>query len=303
MAGHRKPVSLSRNPESMSRVSFFGLMLAMAATGALAQAPTDVATVRVTEPSADLGRNAPDPGQEYLLGTGDMIKIQVFQNPDLTLETRVSESGTITYPLIGTVRLGGIAISKAEMLIARMLDEGGFVIKPQVSLLVLQVRGNEVSALGQFNHPGRFPLETTQTHLSDVIAQAGGIAPNGADEVILVGVRDGKPFRQEIDVTAMYTSKRVAEDLLVRPGDVVYVQRAPQVYIYGEVQRPGMFRLERDMTVMQALAEGGGLTPRGTQHGVRVHRRGADGRIQVLKPELDERLQPDDVVYVRESLF
>ncbi len=288
----------------MSRICVLGLMLA-AAAGALAQAPADVATAnsRSAEPSARVAPIAPDSSQEYLLGPGDMIKIQVFQSPDLTLETRVSESGTITYPLIGTVQLGGIAISKAEMLIARMLDEGGFVIKPQVSLLVLQVRGNEVSALGQFNHPGRFPLETTQTHLSDVIAQAGGIAPNGADEVILAGVRDGKPFRQEIDVTAMYTSKRVAEDLLVRPGDVVYVQRAPQVYIYGEVQRPGMFRLERDMTVMQALAEGGGLTPRGTQHGVRVHRRGADGRIQVLKPELDERLQPDDVVYVRESLF
>lgn len=288
----------------MSRVYVLGLMLA-AATGALAQAPADVAAVnsRSTQANADARRIAPESSQEYLLGPGDMIKIQVFQNPDLTLETRVSESGTITYPLIGTVQLGGIAISKAETLIARMLDEGGFVIKPQVSLLVLQVRGNEVSALGQFNHPGRFPLETTQTHLSDVIAQAGGIAPNGADDVILVGVRDGKPFRREIDVTAMYTSKRVGEDLLVRPGDVVYVQRAPQVYIYGEVQRPGMFRLERDMTVMQALAEGGGLTPRGTQRGVRVHRRGADGRIQVLKPELDERLQPDDVVYVRESLF
>jgi len=289
----------------MSRTRFFGLMLAVATTSALAQAPADVASAnsRATQPSADVGRIAPEPGQEYLLGPGDVVRIQVFQNPDLTLETRVSESGTITYPLIGTVQLGGTAISKAEALIARMLDEGGFVIKPQVSLLVLQVRGNEVSALGQFNRPGRFPLETTQTHLSDVIAQAGGINPNGADEVILVGVRDGKPFRREVDVSAMYSSKQAGEDLLIRPGDVVYVQRAPQVYIYGEVQRPGMFRLERDMTVMQALAEGGGLTPRGTQRGVRVHRRGPDGRIQVLKPELDERLRPDDVVYVRESLF
>jgi polysaccharide export outer membrane protein len=227
----------------------------------------------------------------------------VFQNADLTLETRVSETGTITYPLIGTVQVGGLAISAAEALIAKLLDEGGFVVKPQVSLLVTQIRGSEVSALGQFNRPGRFPLETTQTHLSDVIAEAGGISPIGAETVVLVGVRDGKPFRRELDVTAMYGSERAGDDVVMRPGDVIYVQRAPQVYIYGEVQRPGMFRLERDMTVMQALAEGGGLTPRGTQRGIRVHRRGADGRVQVIRPELDDRLQPDDVVYVRESLF
>jgi polysaccharide export outer membrane protein len=288
----------------MFRARTIGLMFAFAAAICSAQTPADVAAVnRATEPSAAERRIAPEMVQEYLLGPGDSIRIQVFQSPDLTLETRVSESGTITYPLIGTVRIGGMAVSKAEALIAQLLEEGGFVIKPQVSLLVLQIRGNEVSALGQFNHPGRFPLETTQTRLSDVIAQAGGIAPTGADSVILVGVREGKSFRREIDVTAMYTSKQVGEDLLIRPGDVIYVHRAPQVYIYGEVQRPGMFRLERDMTVMQALAEGGGLTPRGTQRGVRVHRRGPDGRIQVIKPELDEHLQPDDVVYVRESLF
>jgi polysaccharide export outer membrane protein len=289
----------------MFRVCAIGLMFALAGAGCLAQTRPDVASVNATppEPPAEIRRTSPDAVQEYMLGAGDSIKVQVFQSPDLTLETRVSESGTITYPLIGTVQIGGMAISKAEALIAKLLDQGGFVIKPQVSLLVMQIRGNEVSVLGQFNRPGRFPLETTQTRLSDVIAQAGGIAPSGADTVILVGVRDGKAFRREIDVTAMYTSSEIGEDLSIHPGDVIYVQRAPQVYIYGEVQRPGMFRLERDMTVMQALAEGGGLTPRGTQRGVRVHRRGGGGRIQVIEPKLDDRLQPDDVVYVRESLF
>ncbi len=289
----------------MNHARSFGGMLAVVAACASAQAQTDIVSVGKAAPTPAPAEHlvAADSVQEYLLGPGDSIRVQVFQNPDLTLETRVSESGSITYPLIGTVRLGGMAISKAEALIARLLDDGGFVIKPQVSVLVLQIRGNEVSALGHFNRPGRFPLETTQMRLSDVMAQAGGIAPTGADSVILVGVRDGRPYRREIDVTAMYTGAKVSEDVPIHPGDVVFVQRAPQVYIYGEVQRPGMFRLERNMTVMQALAEGGGLTPRGTQRGVRVHRRDADGRIQVIRPELDERLEPDDVVYVRESLF
>ena len=75
------------------------------------------------------------------------------------------------------------------------------------------------------------------------------------------------------------------------------------VYIYGEVQRPGPMRLERDMTVMQALATGGGLNLRGTEKGLRVHRRDADGKLQVIEPKMDDLLRDGDVVYVRESLF
>ena len=75
------------------------------------------------------------------------------------------------------------------------------------------------------------------------------------------------------------------------------------VYIYGEVQRPGPMRLERGMTVMQVLATGGGLNLRGTEKGLRVHRKGSDGKVQVLQPGMDDALVDGDVVFVRESLF
>ena len=96
---------------------------------------------------------------------------------------------------------------------------------------------------------------------------------------------------------------RGQSDVVIQNGDVVYVDRAPMIYIYGEVQRPGAFRLERDMTVLQSLAAGGGLTQRGTERGMRVHRRGPDGKVQVIQPSMDDRLRDGDVVYVRESLF
>ena len=86
-------------------------------------------------------------------------------------------------------------------------------------------------------------------------------------------------------------------------GDTLWVERQNTVYIYGEVQRPGAFRLERGMTLMQALATGGGLTQRGTEKGIRVHRKNADGRVLVVQPGLDDKLQDGDVVFVRESLF
>jgi polysaccharide export outer membrane protein len=139
--------------------------------------------------------------------------------------------------------------------------------------------------------------------LSDLLATAGGIAPGGADIVTLVGTRNGQPFRKEMDLQSIVRSDRRADDLFVQNGDVLYVDRAPMIYIYGEVQRPGTLRVERGMTVMQALAASGGLTQRGTEKGLRIHRRGGDGKLQVIQPAMDDPVRADDVVYVRESLF
>jgi polysaccharide export outer membrane protein len=240
---------------------------------------------------------------DYTLGAGDMIRIVVFQNPDLTLDTRVSEGGSITYPLIGSVEVGGLTIDAAEKRIAKGLKDGGFVQKPQVNIILTQVRGSQVSVLGQVNRPGRFPLETFKTRISDMLAQAGGIAPTGSDTVILTGIRDGKPLRKEIDFPAIFIDGKQGEDLIVSGGDVIYVHRAPVFYIYGEAQRPGAYRIERGMTVQQALAQGGGPTPRGTEYRVRLHRKTADGGVENLSPEWTDPIQVDDILYVRESLF
>jgi polysaccharide export outer membrane protein len=240
---------------------------------------------------------------EYRLGAGDVVRITVYQNPDLTLETRIGEAGTISYPLLGSVRIGGGTVAMAEKAIADGLRSGNFVKQPQVSLVVTQVRGNQASVLGQVNKPGRYPIEVTDMRLSDLLATAGGINPAGADTLTLVGTRDGKPFRKVIDVPALFRADNRADDIVVRNGDVVYVERAPMVFIYGEVQKPGALRLERNMTVMQALASGGGLNLRGTEKGLRVHRRDAEGKLQVIEPKMDDLLLEGDVVYVRESLF
>lgn len=240
---------------------------------------------------------------DYVLGAGDSIRVTVFQSPDLTLETRIPETGVVTYPLLGAVKLGGLSVSAAEKKLADGLQSGNFVKQPQVSILVLQVRGNQVSVLGQVNRPGRFPLEVSNTRLSDALALAGGVAVNGNDIVTVVGTRNGQTFRRQIDLPAVFATANQADDIVMQNGDVVYVDRMALVYIYGEVQRPGSIRLERDMSLMQALANGGGLTLRGTQRGVRVHRRGPDGRVEVITPNLDDKLKDADVVYVRESLF
>ncbi|WP_413765732.1 SLBB domain-containing protein, partial [Vibrio vulnificus] len=92
-----------------------------------------------------------------------------------------------------------------------------------------------------------------------MLATAGGATINGADMVTLVGTRNGQPFRTEIDIPSLFQPDGIAADIPVQGGDVLYIHRAPVFYIYGEVNRPGSYRLERGMTVMQALAQGGGI--------------------------------------------
>jgi polysaccharide export outer membrane protein len=246
---------------------------------------------------------AQDKRPEYQLGAGDTIRILVYQNPDLTLETRVTENGTITFPLIGSVKIGGLTIALAEKTIANALQAGSFIRQPQVTIVPQQIRSRQVSVLGQVGRPGRFPIETYNTGISEMIAIAGGISPGGSDIVILTGVRDGKPFRREIDVSGIFLNNQMQDDLVVADGDEIYVHRAPMFYIYGEVQRPGSYRVERGMTIRQALAQGGGLTGRGTERNLGLYRRGANGVIKLFSTNLNDPVRPDDVLYVGESLF
>lgn len=247
---------------------------------------------------------------EYQLGAGDIIRIFVYQNPDLTLETRVNEDGTITYPLIGNIKIGGKTVPSAEQTIAKALKDGGFIKQPQVTVVLLQNRSNQVSVLGEVNHPGRFPLENLNIRVSEMIAIAGGITAGGVsiaggaitgggDIAILTGVRDGKPFRKDIDIADMFLNNKPQDDVEVQGGDVIYVPRRPVFYIYGEVQKPGSYPVQRSMTIREALAQGGGPTIRGTESGLRLYRRGA------VAPnlQLDDPVQGSDVLYVRERTF
>ncbi len=236
------------------------------------------------------------------LGPGDVVKVSVYGSPDLTLETRVSDSGSITFPLVGQVAIGGLSPQQAERKIAGALEAGNYVKKPQVNLIVTTVQSQLVSVLGQVNRPGRFPLEGKRS-VMDLLATAGGIAADGGDTVSLIRKRDGKTTREEVDVIEMIRAGELAKDYQLAGGDVLYVERAPRFYIYGEVQRPGSFRLERGMNVTQALSAGGGLSPRGTERGLVIKRRDAQGKVQVISAKHDDPVQTDDVVYVKESWF
>jgi polysaccharide export outer membrane protein len=236
------------------------------------------------------------------LGPGDVLRISVYGNPDLALETRVSESGSITFPLVGEVAVGGLTPAAAEKTISGRLESGGFLRKAEVNILVTQFQGQMVSVLGQVKTPGRYPIDGKR-NLTDILALAGGANEQGADTVDLIRTRNGKTTKEVINIVDMVRNGTLDQDFALAGGDLIYVERAPMYYIYGEVQKPGTYKLEPSMTVLQALSVGGGLTPRGTERNVRIKRLTPDGKLEILNAHHDDKVQMNDVVYVQESLF
>ena len=275
----------------MSLVRIFLLLLAAGAClgpAAAQSGPSPLAT-----------RSAAD----YVLGGGDRIRVTVFQSPELSMDLRIPDNGVVTYPLLGNVALGGLTPAQGERRIAEALVKGRLIQKPQVSIVVSEFRGNQAAVMGHAVRPGRYALESSNTRLSDLLALAGGAAPDASDTLTVTGTRDGKPFRTNVNIRSLSTGADRGHDIVMRHNDMVYIARAPQVYVYGEVQRPGAIRLEPGMRVLQALAAAGGPTQRGTKRGIRVSRVGPDAQVVDYKPGLQEVLQPDDVVFVPESLF
>ena len=238
------------------------------------------------------------------VGAGDMLRITVFRNPELSTDTRVTEQGTISFPLIGDVPVTGLTPQQVGNRIADKLRAGKFVVNPEVSVALAQVNSRQVSVLGNVTKPGRYPIDNVNSRLLDFIAAAGGVTGTGSDSVTVVQVRDGKTLKTDVNLDNMFRQgDTVAANMDLQPGDTIFVHRAPVVYVYGEVQKAGAYRLEPHMTVMQAIAMGGGLTVRGTERGVRIHRRDANGNVKKMEVALTDQVQTDDVVFVKESLF
>jgi polysaccharide export outer membrane protein len=281
-------------------VGMLGLFLLFLLPAFTQAAPPFASLASATPAASAQGARGVD---EYRLGPGDLVRVQVFQNPELTVEARVSEAGSIGYPLVGQVQLGGLGLVEAQQRVAEALRQGRFLKAPQVTVHLVQARGHQVAVLGQVARPGRFALETTGMRASELLAAAGGITPQGEEVLVVSGQRAGKHFRQVIDLPALFTGAAADQDLVLMGGDTLFVPRAPVFYIYGEAQRPGPYRIERGMTLMQALAAGGGPTPRGSASRLRLTRKSPEGVTVLSGPDLTEPVQPDDVIYVRESLF
>jgi len=271
----------------------WGLLLIQSIASAAVQ-PT-VAPSAAVHPPQEATRLA-------LLGPGDSVTVQVYGQPDMTSTVYVANDGTIHIPLAGAVQVAGITPIEAADRVAKALRDGGYFVNPQVTLTLNNSRSERVSVLGEVNHPGSYAIDPS-TSIIDLIAAAGGLTQNGADEgYVRRREGDGHVASYTVDLKGPSSSRELPSQRL-ESGDELYVPTAQHVYVYGEVTTPNSYKLEPGMTVMQAIVRAGGITPRGSEHRVEIKRMGKDGQYVVSKAKLNDLVQPDDVIRVKESIF
>ncbi len=244
---------------------------------------------------------------DAVLGSGDLVRITVFGQDDLQTVARVTEVGNITFPLIGEIRVAGLSNRQAEAAIATRLSGGKFVRNPQVTVFVeerVRAEGEVVTVIGQVKKPGRFAVDPTSNEgaqsIAGLLALAGGLHDEAADHLILA---KGSGDNIRVDLVALLRDGDLSQNKQLSGGDIVLVPAMDIIFVYGEVSKPGRYRLDRGMTVMQAISVSGGLSERGTEKGLSIRRRNANGDIVTVKAGLNDPLQPSDVVVVDESLF
>ncbi|MFJ9449821.1 SLBB domain-containing protein [Herbaspirillum sp. NPDC101397] len=246
------------------------------------------------------------------VGSGDVLRVTVFGQPDLSAEVGVNDKGFLTLPLIGGIDVNGLTTSEISAKVANGLRQGQYLKNPEVSVEVVQLRSQMVSVLGEVSRPGRYPIPGHMSVL-ELLATAGGLTVQ-ADQTVTLLRRKGdkagdKSTTGESDVRIPIllgetsATERTPLDVELNAGDVVYVNKKKLFYIHGEVNRPGSYPMEQDMNVMRAISLGGGMTQRASQRRIYINREMPEKGVQEIKAKLTDPVLPGDVVYVNESLF
>jgi len=161
---------------------------------------------------------------DYQLRPLDLLDIRVFQEDDLTMTNKVSQAGTLTFPLIGSVKVSGLKVHEAEILVTDKLKDG-YIKNPQVTILVKEYAARRVSVLGEVKKPGtvEIPPEEALT-LLQAVAYAGGFQNVAkTDEVVVRRMIDGKETKTKVNATKLMRADAAECDYPLEPGDIVYV--------------------------------------------------------------------------------
>ena len=259
--------------------------------------------------------SAPERNLEYRLGAGDVLEVTVFGNEDLSRVSTVQPAGTITLPLLGEVPVAELTVTEIKRKLTTLLARD-YLVNPQVEVKVREFQSQAVTVLGEVNAPGRKPLRG-RTRLIDVLVEAGGFTPRASGEV-QISRSDGQFESGERLLRVRFSGSnpspqdQINLDLPMRNGDIVTASPKYYVTVEGEVQHPGRYVLEVDLTVSGAVSSAGGLTRFGSS-GAKLRRIDpVSGKVQIVDVDLkairngkkpDLPLQANDVISVPKRLF
>lgn len=252
------------------------------------------------------------------IGSGDVVRIVVAGQQNLTGDFEVDPEGTISYPILGKVKVAGFATTALEKKLVTLLSEG-YLKKPDVSVTVKEFRSRRVFVTGELGKPGPYPLKGDRTLLT-LMSDIGSLQGDIGHEVIIVRPPQSDSGDVPSETQAIGSlpnevpgalvirlnlkellSGNPAKNVELEPGDTVYFPKAANVYVMGNVSRPGAIRFQEGMTVFQALTLAGGVTEKGSQK-VKVIRM-VNGKQTEIKAKPSDLLQPEDTIRVPERFF
>ena len=247
------------------------------------------------------------PAHDQVLQPGDVLAIHVFGQTDYVPIVRVSNDGNIQLPLIGVVKVGGLSLSQAELLIANRLQSAGMYVSPQVTIQETEGPNSVVTVIGEAH--GSIPVSGSR-RLFDVLSAAGGL-PNTASHVITIH-RPGVADPIAVDLGSDPAHSELA-NIPLFPGDTVVVARIGVVYMLGEFRTPGSIPLTpyAPLTLTQATALSGGINFAGKLSDLHLIRTVGDHRT-VVSLDVDKIfrgkapdpiLQPNDILYLPSSVL
>ena len=262
---------------------------------------------------ASVPADAPATG-EYGVGPGDVLEVNVIGNDDLSRIPTVQTNGAITYPLLGEVQVAGLTVAEIRRKLTNLLEKD-YLVKPQVEVKVREFNSQYVSVVGEVNSPGRKPLRG-KTRLIDALLESGGFKASASAEVMITRT-EGEFEGGRKTITVRISSQATLQDqinleLPLRNGDIITALPKSYVTVDGEVNRPGRYAIEADLTVTGAISLAGGLTRFGSGS-VKLRRTEPEsGKVSILDVDLkdvrngkkpDVPLLPNDVVSVPRRVF
>ena len=166
----------------------------------------------------------------YTLTITDKLRIEVFQEADLTTSTRIDASGNVDLPLVGSVHLAGLTVEQAQKTVESAYINGRYLRHPECTISIDEYAPREVTIQGQVRNPARYllPLESTMS-VVELVTKAGGFTDTakGGDVVITHYAADGTKTVTRVDVDSIIKGKKAAKasdnSLLLQPGDIVFV--------------------------------------------------------------------------------
>lgn len=286
------------------------LILATAMASVLLLSSTAAGQASVTKTPTAVPQQDPahveTPPSGMMITNGDLLEVTVYDT-DFDKQVRVDESGTISLPMLGPVKVSGLSIDEAENTLAKEFSARGYFNDPQVTVFEREYATQAISVLGEVQKPGLYPLPGERT-LFDAIAAAGGTTEKAGNKVTIT--HRGHTEQPEVIPFSYKPGEPSGTNPRIYPGDTVVVSKAGIVYVVGDVREPkGIVMENSQMTVLQAISMAAGTNPTAATSHCKVIRKTAAGPSEIpvpLKKILaakapDYPLEPGDILFVPSS--